>query len=63
MREAEEGGMRGKAALGAKLWGGEDRFKDTGGGSMCQGDLGTEERAFRSDPCRVLRESPTPGTS
>ena len=55
--------MRGKAALGAKLWGGEDRFKDTGGGSMCQGDLGTEERAFRSDPCRVLRESPTPGTS
>ena len=29
VREPEEGGVRGKAALGAKLQGGEDRLKDT----------------------------------
>lgn len=37
VREPEEGGARGKAALGAELQGGEDGLKDTSCGQTCRG--------------------------
>lgn len=63
MREPEEGGMRGKAALGAKLQQKEDRLKGTRGVWTAKENADTEERAFRPDRCGALKESPTPGTS
>lgn len=63
LKEALEGGIRGKAVLGAKLQEGEDKLKDTRGGWTCQGDYRHWGGSFRLDTHGVLEESPTLGTS